>query len=751
MLMQFAQVCLIVLVLLSPNAAGVISLDQQKSDRIVPSQAFDKSEVVPIGEKVLLQPYFWGVPWKENWWQMLADQVPEFAADGFDSLWLPPPTKTRAGFPANGGYEPFDYYDLGEFDQMDGISTRYGTRAELENLIQLANEHQIGVIADIVINHRMGGSPEQNPNTGTITDTNFMDVLSGRLKMNYSHFYPNEYAQGDSGAYGHFPDIAHKHPYVQEELVKWGLWMRDEIGFDGFRFDSANLMDAFMFKHWMQNVTGTWGVAEYWMEFPDASVVDAYLEEANNSLTGMDFAQLVEVRDMANYQGDYDMQRLAEIGLAKIRPDAVTVAVNHDSYRDKFNIEVNRHMAYAYILTTPGYPSVFWMDYVDPDLRNHIKALVDVHNSYAKGEFSILHVDEDIYVGQWDGEPGLITVINDNPNSTASITVQSSVFSGVTLNDLVGMSSSADVDQNGQVTLSAPPSGYAVYSTGSPVARLHDYFYPREQPEISEIVLADIVLDGDLDESYLRPIAADRRGDANGLVTDLNNLYAAHDNEYLYLLFGYNRFIEWQDDFVEFGIAIDTKEGGSYLDPLHSKIKWGGSPGLNKPDHLYYFTTNESVNDYKREILSAQHFRSVDSETWSTGEVFSASNYISHPYVGTIEVRIPISSLDIANDNLAIKVFSTVQGFEGAKDSVPHDLTLDQSGEGDSWLFMGDPIPISIEPASSIESSSSDTSTTTEDSSSESQSETSAFLPNWLMSLFLLTIIVHKRKFFKVK
>ena len=31
------------------------------------------------------------------------------------------------------GYDPYDYYDLGEFDQKGGIPTWFGTRKELES------------------------------------------------------------------------------------------------------------------------------------------------------------------------------------------------------------------------------------------------------------------------------------------------------------------------------------------------------------------------------------------------------------------------------------------------------------------------------------------------------------------------------------------------------------------------------------------------------------------------------------------
>ncbi len=41
-------------------------------------------------------------------------------------------------------YDPYDYFDLGDFDQKGGMKTLYGNRAELEALIAKVHEHGIG-------------------------------------------------------------------------------------------------------------------------------------------------------------------------------------------------------------------------------------------------------------------------------------------------------------------------------------------------------------------------------------------------------------------------------------------------------------------------------------------------------------------------------------------------------------------------------------------------------------------------------
>ena len=64
------------------------------------------------------------------------------------------------------GYDPYDYYDLGEFDQKGSIPTWFGTKAELLSLIETAHSPGLSLIADIVMNHNTGADEQEvNPIT----------------------------------------------------------------------------------------------------------------------------------------------------------------------------------------------------------------------------------------------------------------------------------------------------------------------------------------------------------------------------------------------------------------------------------------------------------------------------------------------------------------------------------------------------------------------------------------------------------
>src|SRR4030095_16694918 len=78
-------------------------------------------------------------------------------------------------------------------------------------------------------------------------------------------------------------------------------------------------------------------------------------------------------------------------------------------------------MAYAFILTHPGYPCVFWHDYFElglgrPGSPRGIAALVAAHEASAGGDAIVRYVDDDLYImerGGWQSSPGLVFVLNN--------------------------------------------------------------------------------------------------------------------------------------------------------------------------------------------------------------------------------------------------------------------------------------------------------------------------------------------------
>src|SRR5204863_4092880 len=57
------------------------------------------------------------------------------------------------------GYDVYDLYDLGEFDQKGTIRTKYGSKKEYQQAVKALHDKGIQVMIDVVLNH-MGGADE---------------------------------------------------------------------------------------------------------------------------------------------------------------------------------------------------------------------------------------------------------------------------------------------------------------------------------------------------------------------------------------------------------------------------------------------------------------------------------------------------------------------------------------------------------------------------------------------------------------
>ncbi|MDQ6624784.1 MAG: alpha-amylase family glycosyl hydrolase, partial [Verrucomicrobiota bacterium] len=96
-------------------------------------------------------------------WNEIALKMPELAEAGYDSIWIPPPTKGSGGLSV--GYDLWDRFDLGSKDQRGSVRTRYGTEAELLRMIEVAHRFGIRVYLDNIMNHNAFDVPGFNAQT----------------------------------------------------------------------------------------------------------------------------------------------------------------------------------------------------------------------------------------------------------------------------------------------------------------------------------------------------------------------------------------------------------------------------------------------------------------------------------------------------------------------------------------------------------------------------------------------------------
>ncbi len=143
--------------------------------------AFSITSPRPLRAEAMIQ-YF------NTSWDEIAMKMPELAEAGYDSIWIPPPTKAGGGLSV--GYDLFDPFDLGSKDQRGSVSTRYGTQADLINLITIAHRFGMRVYLDNVMNHRGFDIPGYNASTP-------IDIYPGllpedfHLQLTQDGFYRN--------------------------------------------------------------------------------------------------------------------------------------------------------------------------------------------------------------------------------------------------------------------------------------------------------------------------------------------------------------------------------------------------------------------------------------------------------------------------------------------------------------------------------------------------------------------------------
>lgn len=424
------------------------------------------------GTGVMMQAFYWDVEPVGEWWDLLADKVGAWADDGINRIWLPVATKGQSG--AGGmGYDISDYFDFGEYDQHGSVETRFGSREELENLISIAHNNDVEVIADIVINHNSGGGKEYNPYRGYETYTLFNEEngnASGLFNRDFENFYPNSTSPYDNGSlFYEETNLDHNQDYVQNWLWKndnsVAKYYKNVMGFDGWRFDYVLGYEFWVVEAWINEVGG-FSVAELWDG--NVKVLEEYVQETGSAV--FDFATFYKL-DEAFDRYD-DLTRLTGDMLWKTYPDkAVTFTANHDtekdSNEDNFISNENKLMAYAFILTHPGYPTIFYSDYENQQYKSQLQQLILINNSIATGDVEVLYVDDDEYImkrARTVNNPGLILYINTNGN----VKIKENIDTDWNLAQIMDYSGninySPTTDGDGKVSLRAPANGYAVYS-----------------------------------------------------------------------------------------------------------------------------------------------------------------------------------------------------------------------------------------------------------------------------------------------
>ncbi|PZD57817.1 alpha-amylase, partial [Pantoea ananatis] len=119
----------------------------------------------------LLQFFHWYYPDGSKLWPEVAEKAPLLNDIGINMVWLPPCYKGESGG-YSVGYDSYDLFDLGEFEQKGSKATKYGDKQQLLDAVNALRSHDIGVLLDVVVNHKMGADEKEQIRVNRVNPDN---------------------------------------------------------------------------------------------------------------------------------------------------------------------------------------------------------------------------------------------------------------------------------------------------------------------------------------------------------------------------------------------------------------------------------------------------------------------------------------------------------------------------------------------------------------------------------------------------
>lgn len=359
------------------------------------------------GHEVVLQGFNWESH-KQNWWNEVAGQAEWFASLGFSVVWLPPPTDSVSAE----GYLPRDLYDL---------NSKYGSEAELRRCVQALQAHGLKVLGDAVLNHRCAHKQDRN---------GVWNQFGGRLNWDETAIVgddPNFKGRGKRSTGDLFhaaPNIDHTQEFVRRDISDWLCWLRETVGFDGWRLDFVRGFTGEAVGVYMSASTPEFAVGEYWdtlaynWEGVPEPNQDAHRQRIINWINAAGGrATAFDVTTKGILHGVFERCEYWRLRGADGKPPgvmgwwpsrAVTFLENHDTGSTQGHWRFPHHglqQGYAYLLTHPGTPCVFYDHLHDKGLENVVQRLITFRRRNGincRSLLSIIKAERDLYVAMID-------------------------------------------------------------------------------------------------------------------------------------------------------------------------------------------------------------------------------------------------------------------------------------------------------------------------------------------------------------
>lgn len=358
---------------------------------------------------VMLQGFSWD-SYNESQWKVLEKQADELKGY-IDLVWLPQSGKCLETTQVM-GYMPYYYFNQ---------NSSFGSEAELRSLITKFKAAGIGAIADVVINHRNTEGWYNFPAetykgvTYQMQSTDICKNDDGGTTATQAATNGVSLSQNnDEGTdFGGCRDIDHKSENVQKVIKAYLKYLKDDLGYTGFRYDMVKGFDGSHVADYNDATGVEYSVGEYW---DGNDKIESWIKRTNKKSAAFDFQFRYNVRDAVNGAANGKVTTSSDWSKlnsndnlmhdANYRRYAVTFVENHDTQK-RSESEQNDPLrkdtiaANAYMLAMPGTPCIFqphWRDY-KPELKEMIAArkyagITNMSNYANKQSKKTLYVNE---------------------------------------------------------------------------------------------------------------------------------------------------------------------------------------------------------------------------------------------------------------------------------------------------------------------------------------------------------------------
>lgn len=389
---------------------------------------------------VMLQGFSWD-SYNESQWKVLEKQADELK-NYIDLVWLPQSGKCLETTQVM-GYMPYYYFNQ---------NSSFGSEAELRSLITKFKAAGIGAIADVVINHRNTEGWYTFPAetykgvTYQMQSTDICKNDDGGTTATQAATDGVSLSQNnDEGTdFGGCRDIDHKSENVQKVIKAYLKYLKDDLGYTGFRYDMVKGFGGNHVADYNDAVGVEYSVGEYW---DGNEKIESWINSTNKKSAAFDFQFRYNVRDAVNGAANGKVATSSDWSKlnsndnlmhdANYRRYAVTFVENHDTqYRSETEqndpLRKDTIAANAYMLAMPGTPCIFqphWRDY-KPELKEMIAA-----RKYAgitnMSNYANKKCQKTLYVNEVTGtKHNLLVAVGDDAAKYAGETGYTKILSG---------------------------------------------------------------------------------------------------------------------------------------------------------------------------------------------------------------------------------------------------------------------------------------------------------------------------------